>query len=74
MGRWFRRLWGESTAIPGGTVASSTSGALALQRRTGFRGQAIASASEIRFVAAIVDANNVQLNAPFTITPAMARQ
>ena len=30
-------------------------------------GQAVASAGEIRFVAAIVDASNVQLNAPFTI-------
>jgi hypothetical protein len=30
----------------------------------------VATPSEIRFVAAIVDANNVQLNAPFTFPPA----
>jgi hypothetical protein len=32
-------------------------------------GQGLASDSEIRFVAAIVDAHTVQLNAPFTVTP-----
>src|SRR5271157_4117970 len=56
----------------GGTVASCTSGG-----RLGFAaahglsvGQAVASGSEIRFVAAIVDADNVQLNVPFTVLPA----
>ncbi len=33
-------------------------------------GQAVASGGEIRFVAAIVDANTVQLNVPFTALPA----
>jgi hypothetical protein len=33
-------------------------------------GQAVASGGEIRFVAAIVDAQTVQLNAPFTLSPA----
>ena len=56
----------------GGTVASSnSSGTLGFTAPHGLSvGQAVASASEIRFVAAIVDANNVQLNAAFTIPPA----
>src|SRR5215471_7866760 len=33
-------------------------------------GQAVAAGGEIRFVAAIVDAQTVQLNAPFTLSPA----
>jgi len=55
----------------GGTVASITTGG-----RLGFTaphgltaGQALASGGQIRFAAAIVDANTVQLNAPFTISP-----
>jgi hypothetical protein len=55
----------------GATASSSTAGG-----RLGFAsahglsvGQAVASGGEIRFVAAIVDANTVQLNAPFTIAP-----
>jgi hypothetical protein len=56
----------------GGAIASCTS-----DGRLGFAaahdlsvGQAVASANELRFVAAIVDADNVQLNVPFTVTPA----
>jgi hypothetical protein len=65
-------LGGTPQHFAGGTVASSTSGG-----RLGFSaphglnpGQAVASSGEIRFVSAIVDASNVQLNAPFTIVPA----
>jgi hypothetical protein len=56
----------------GGTVASyTTSGGLGFTAAHGLSvGQAVSSVSEIRFVAAIVDANNVQLNAPFTAPPA----
>src|SRR5579872_946971 len=60
-------------AFAGGVVASASS-----EGRVGFSaahglsaGQAVASGTEIRFVAAIVDANNVQLNAPFTTPPAV---
>jgi hypothetical protein len=56
----------------GGTVASSTA-----LGRLGFAaphalaaGQAVVCGGEIRFVAAIVDAHTVQLNAPFTVVPA----
>ncbi len=56
----------------GGTVASSTpAGVLAFTSPHGLRaGQSVAADGEIRFVAAIVDAQTVQLNAPFTIPPA----
>lgn len=56
----------------GGTLASyTTSGGLGFTAAHGLSvGQAVSSVSEIRFVAAIVDANNVQLNAPFTAPPA----
>jgi hypothetical protein len=57
----------------GGTVASTTvGGQLGFAAPHGLTaGQAVASASEIRFISAIVDASHVQLNAPFTITPAV---
>ena len=65
-------LGGAPLQFAGGTAASSTAGG-----RLGFgaphglgAGQAVSCAGEIRFVAAIVDANTVQLNAPFTILPA----
>src|SRR5205085_2152393 len=35
-------------------------------------GQAVTSSGEMRFVSAIVDDHTVQLNAPFTITPAVS--
>jgi hypothetical protein len=65
-------LGGTPQHFAGGTVASSTSaGRLGFSAPHGLSaGQAISSSGEIRFVAAIVDANNVQLNAPFTIVPA----
>jgi hypothetical protein len=62
----------EPVQFAGGTVASSTTeGRLGFAAPHGLSvGQAVATPSEIRFVAAIVDANNVQLNAPFTFPPA----
>jgi hypothetical protein len=56
----------------GGTVASSTAGGrLAFQAPHNLApGQALACGGEIRFAANIVDANTVQLNAPFTAQPA----
>jgi hypothetical protein len=65
-------LGGTPLAFGGGTVnASTTSGLLTFSAPHGLNaGQAVSSAGEIRFAAAIVDANNVQLNAPFSVTPA----
>jgi hypothetical protein len=64
-------LGGAPLQFAGGTAASSTAGG-----RLGFAaphglgaGQAVSCAGEIRFVAAIVDAHMVQLNAPFTVLP-----
>ena len=56
----------------GGTIASSTGdGKVAFAGAHGLRaGQAVACGGEIRFVAAIVDATTVQLNAPFAVVPA----
>jgi len=66
-------LGGAPLNFTGGTVASYTSaGRLGFAAAHGLTpGQAVACGSEIRFTAAIVDANNVQLNAPFTVTPAV---
>lgn len=65
-------LGGTPLAFGGGTLnASNTSGLLTFSAPHGLTpGQAVSSAGEIRFAAAIVDLNNVQLNAPFTVTPA----
>ena len=72
-GPLFQAAMGKEPAqFAGGTVASCTSdGKLGFTAPHGLSaGQAIASTGEIRFVAAIVDANNVVLNAPFTTAPA----
>ncbi len=55
----------------GGTAASATAtGRLGFQAAHGLAaGQAVTSNGELRFVAAIVDAQTVQLNAPFTTLP-----
>jgi hypothetical protein len=65
-------LGGDAMRFTGAIAASSTAGG-----RLGFgaahglsAGQAVMSGGEIRFVAAIVDAQTVQLNSPFTILPA----
>jgi hypothetical protein len=64
-------LGGAPLQFAGGTAASSTTaGRLGFAASHGLRaGQAVSCAGEIRFVAAIVDANTVQLNAPFTVLP-----
>lgn len=56
----------------GGTVASGTAlGKLGFVAPHALAaGQAVVCGGEIRFVAAIVDAHTVQLNAPFTVVPA----
>jgi hypothetical protein len=65
-------LGGTPLQFPGGTVnASDATGRLGFTGPHGLNvGQAVSSEGEIRFVSAIVDANNVQLNAPFTVLPA----
>jgi len=71
-GPLFQAALGRAPAqFAGGTVASSTpAGRVGFAAAHGLSvGQAVVSDSEIRFVAAIVDANNVQLNAPFTSLP-----
>jgi hypothetical protein len=64
-------LGGAPLQFAGGTAAScTTAGRLGFAASHGLRaGQAVSCAGEIRFVAAIVDANTVQLNAPFTVLP-----
>lgn len=55
----------------GGVVASCGGTALRFTSPHGLgAGQAVASDSEIRFVAAIADSSVVQLNVPFTVAPA----
>jgi hypothetical protein len=65
-------LGGTPASFGGGTAAATTgTGRLAFSSPHGLSaGQAVSSGGEIRFVAAIVDANTVQLNVPFTIPPA----
>jgi hypothetical protein len=72
-GPLFQAALGAAPAyFAGGTAATSTgSGRLGFASPHGLEvGQAVSSGGEIRFVAAIVDANNVQLNVPFTVPPA----
>jgi hypothetical protein len=67
-------------AALGGTPANSAGGALSAATAGGalgfsaphglLAGHAVSSGSELRFVASVVDANNVVLNAPFTVLPA----
>jgi hypothetical protein len=65
-------LGGTPAYFAGGTAASATGNArLAFAAPHGLSaGQAVSSGGEIRFVAAIVDAQTVQLNVPFTAPPA----
>jgi hypothetical protein len=64
-------LGGAPLSTSGGTVTSSLAqGQLAFAANHGLvAGQAVASASEIRFVTNVVDPLTIQLNAPFTVTP-----
>ncbi len=68
-------LGGAGMKFNGGAVAAS------MGTRVGFAaphqltpGQAVAHAGEIRFVAAVVDAATIQLNAPFSTPPDTAAQ
>jgi hypothetical protein len=65
-------LGAAPTYFAGGTATSTTgNGRLAFSAPHGLSaGQAVSSGGEIRFVAAIVDAETVQLNVPFTVPPA----
>jgi len=65
-------LGGMPLAFNGGTLNSAdATGRLTFTAPHGLNaGQAVSSAGELRFTAAIVDPNTVQLNAPFTVTPA----
>ena len=66
-------LGGTPLHFAGGTVASTASnGRLGFESAHGLSaGQAVACGGEIRFVAASVDAQTVQLNAPFTAAPSV---
>jgi hypothetical protein len=65
-------LGAAPTLFAGGTAAATTgNGRLAFAAPHGLSaGQAVSSGGEIRFVAAVVDAETVQLNVPFTVPPA----
>ncbi len=65
-------MGGSPVRFGGGIVASSTAaGRLGFEAAHGLAaGQAVCSGGEIRFAAAIVDAQTVQLNAPFLVLPA----
>ncbi|MBV9503813.1 MAG: hypothetical protein JO323_02285 [Acidobacteriia bacterium] len=64
-------LGGAPLQYVGGTLSSSDgSGRLGFASPHGLSlGQAVSSGGDVRFVAAIVDANTIQLNAPFTVIP-----
>jgi len=69
-------LGGAGAQSPGGTVAS-TSGTSTVAFTTAHGlgpGGAVTSGGEIRFVTVIVDANTIQLNAPFSVTPLTSSQ
>jgi hypothetical protein len=65
-------LGGDSVAFQGGTAGSgSQGGTLSFAGSHGLiAGQAVTFNGEIRFVDAVVNGSTVQLNAPFTTTPA----
>jgi hypothetical protein len=69
-------MGGSPVKFGGGTVASSTpAGRVGFGAAHGLSaGQAICWGGDIRFVAAIVDAQTVQLNAPFLVLPASGAQ
>ena len=72
-GPLFQSAFGASPLqYAGGTVSSAdAAGKVKFSAAHGLRaGQALYSTGDVRFVAAIVDANTVQLNAPFTVIPA----
>jgi hypothetical protein len=64
-------LGGAPTQSPGGTVASTSgSSTLAFTAPHGLApGGAVTSGGEIRFVTVVVDADTIEINAPFSVTP-----
>jgi hypothetical protein len=76
-GPLFQACLGASPAqSAGGTVASGTgSSTLAFTAPHGLApGAAVTSGGELRFVTVVVNADTVQLNAPFSVTPATNSQ
>lgn len=72
-GPLFQAGFGQPAAITSPINISSVSGAnqLAFATPHGLMvGQGVAYGSEIRFVAAVLDNQTIQLNAPFSVTPA----
>jgi len=64
-------LGGSAAQSAGGTVASASgSSSMAFTAPHGLApGAAVTSGGEIRFVTVVMDANTLQLNAPFSVTP-----
>jgi hypothetical protein len=63
-------LGGAPSQFAGGAVASYANGRLGFAGAHGLNaGQAVTCGGEVRFVAAVVDASTVQLNAPLTNAP-----
>lgn len=68
-------MGGAPLFFNGGTVASGSGTQLAFSAAHGLTaGQAVKLNGELRFAAAIIDAQTVQLNAPFTNTPQAGEQ
>jgi hypothetical protein len=69
-------LGGSPAQSAGGTVASASgSSTLAFTAPHGLAlGSAVTSGGEMRFVTVVVDADTIQLNAPFSITPTASSQ
>jgi hypothetical protein len=69
-------LGGTPAQSAGGTVASTSgTSTVAFTSPHGLApGAAVTSGGEIRFVTVIVDAQTIQLNAPFSVTPAVSSQ
>ncbi len=69
-------LGGSPAQSAGGTVASvSGSSTLAFTAPHGLAlGSAVTSGGEMRFVTVVVNANTIQLNAPFSVTPTVNSQ
>jgi len=69
-------LGGSPAQSAGGTVASASGlSTLAFTAPHGLAvGAAVTSGGEIRFVTVVVDADTIQLNAPFSITPTASSQ
>lgn len=76
-GPLFQACLGGSPALSGGGTISSTNGpsSLTFSAPHGLApGSAVTSGGEIRFVTVVVNANTIELNAPFSSTPAANTQ